>query len=53
MKNRFLLPLLIIVVLFIVSAIAANAVLFILSIIAAPIIGLLFWYDEKNEVRKY
>lgn len=53
MKNRFLFPLIIIVVLFIVGAIAASAVMFLISIICAPIIGLLFWYEEKNEVRKY
>lgn len=53
MKNRFLFPLIIIVVLFIVGAIAASAVILIPSIIASPVIGLLFWYEEKNEVRKY
>lgn len=53
MKNRFLLPLIIIVVLFVIGAIAANAIIIIPSVIAAPIFALLFWYEEKNEVMKY
>lgn len=53
MKNRFLIPLIISVVLFIIGAIAANAVIIVPSMIIAPIIALLFWYEEKNEVQKY
>lgn len=53
MKNKFLFPLLIIVALFIIGAITASAAIIVPSMIAAPIIWLLFWYDEKNEVMKY
>lgn len=53
MRNRFLFPLITNVILFIVGAVSACAVAFVPAIIIAPMLFLLFWYEEKGEVKRY